>query len=46
MESLLVNSRDISLTFSLPDRIVLALQTASRLSQQAELGDILEEIEV
>lgn len=31
--------------FSL-DSITLALQTASRLSQQAELGGILEEIEV
>lgn len=28
------------------DRITLALQTAARLSQQAELGGILEEIEV
>lgn len=31
--------------FSL-DSITLALQTAARLSQQAELGGILEEIEV
>lgn len=28
------------------DRITLALQTAARLSKQAELGGILEEIEV
>lgn len=28
------------------DSITLALQTAARLSQQAELGGILEEIEV
>lgn len=39
------NSINNKYLFSL-DRITLALQTAARLSQQAELGGILEEIEV
>lgn len=40
-----VNDNIFFFSFS-TDSITLALQTAARLSQQAELGGILEEIEV